>query len=78
MKNLIETSAFREQLQWAKNTLLGKAVINIKHGTTYYVKGITVDSETLELRVVYNDGINVFNDWDRPLNLFLRKFKSKY
>lgn len=69
---------FRAKFNAAKEQMIGKAFINIKHGTTYFVKGITIDSETLELRVVYNSETNPMDDWDRPLPLFLKKFKLKY
>lgn len=62
-----------DQLQWAKDTMIGKAFMNDKTLGIYYVKGITVDTETLELRVVYVDGVSV-NEWDRPLPLFIEKF----
>lgn len=61
------------QLQWAKDSLAGKTFMNNKTKGIYYVKGITVDTETLELRVIYVDGISE-NEWDRPLFLFMEKF----
>lgn len=64
------------QLQWAKDSLVGRAFINNKTKGIYYVKGITVDTETLELRVIYVDGISI-NEWDRPLTSFIQKF-TKY
>lgn len=63
-----------EQLQWAKDSLIGKTFINKKTKGIYYVKGITVDTETLELRVIYIDGVTE-NEWDRPLSLFIEKFE---
>lgn len=62
-----------KQLQWAKDTLVGKTFVNNKTLGVYYVKGITVDTETLELRVIYVDGVSI-NEWDRPLSLFIQKF----
>ena len=62
-----------EQLQWAKDTLVGKVFMNNKTLGIYYVKGITIDTETLELRVIYVDGVSV-NEWDRPLPLFIEEF----
>ena len=64
-----------EQAQWAKDTMIGKKFQNIKTEGIYYVTNITVDTETLELRVVYSDGVSI-NEWDRPLNLFIKKFKK--
>lgn len=64
-----------KQLQWAKKTMIGKVFENIKTKGVYYVKGITVDTETLELRVVYVDGVST-NEWDRPLPLFIEKFRE--
>lgn len=64
-----------EQLQWAKDSFVGKAFMNNKTLGVYYVKGITVDTETEELRVVYVDGVSV-NEWDRPLSLFIKKFSE--
>ena len=64
-----------EQFDWAKRTLVGKCFRNIKTNNIYYVKDITIDTETMELRVVYTDGIST-NDWDRPLNLFIQKFEE--
>ena len=62
-----------DQLQWAKNSLVGKTFMNKKTKGVYYVKEITVDTETLELRVIYVDGVSI-NEWDRPLSLFIEKF----
>lgn len=62
-----------QQLNWAKNSLVGKTFINNKTKGIYYVKNIVVDTETLELRVIYVDGVSV-NEWDRPLLSFLKKF----
>lgn len=62
-----------DQLQWAKDSLVGNTFMNKKTKGIYYVKGITVDTETLELRVIYVDGVSV-NEWDRPLSLFIEKF----
>lgn len=62
-----------DQLQWAKNSLVGNTFMNKKTKGVYYVKDITVDTETLELRVVYVDGVSI-NEWDRPLSLFIEKF----
>lgn len=62
-----------DQLQWAKDSLVGNTFMNKKTKGIYYVKGITVDTETLELRVIYVDGVSV-NEWDRPLSLFIKKF----
>lgn len=64
-----------EQAQWAKNTLVGKKFQNLKTKDMYYVTNITIDTETLELRVIYSDGVSI-NEWDRPLNLFIKKFKE--
>lgn len=62
-----------EQLNWAKETLVGKTFENKKTHVVYYVKSITVDSETMGLRVVYVDGVSD-NEWDRPLSLFIQEF----
>ena len=64
-----------EQAQWAKDTLVGKKFQNLKTKGVYHVSNITIDTETLELRVVYSDGVSI-NEWDRPLNLFIKKFKE--
>lgn len=64
-----------EQAQWAKDTMIGKKFQNLKTSGIYYVTNITIDTETLELRVVYSDGKST-NDWDRPLTLFIKKFKQ--
>lgn len=64
-----------EQAQWAKDTMIGNKYQNLKTKGIYYVTNITVDTETLELRVVYSDGVST-NEWDRPLNLFIQKFKE--
>ena len=64
-----------EQAQWAKETMIGKKFQNLKTKGIYYVTNITIDTETLELRVIYSDGVSV-NEWDRPLNLFIKKFKE--
>lgn len=71
----MKDKVLRKQMEFAKQSLIGKQFRNKKTKGVYYVKGITIDTETLELRVIYNDGINVFNDWDRPLNLFIQKFE---
>lgn len=71
MKNEI----LREQMEFAKRDMIGRAYRNKKTNKVYYVKGVTIDTETHELRVIYNDGINIHNDWDRPLNLFIQKFE---
>lgn len=63
----------QQQLKWAKSTMVNNSFINIKTQRKYYVKDIVVDTETLELRVVYTDGYSM-NDWDRPLELFIHKF----
>lgn len=63
----------QQQLKWAKSTMINKCFVNIKTQNKYYVKNIVVDTETLELRVVYTDGYSK-NDWDRPLDLFIHKF----
>lgn len=64
-----------KQAQWAKDTMIGKKFQNIKTNGIYYVTNITMDTETLELRVVYSDGVSI-NEWDRPLALFIKKFKE--
>ena len=64
-----------EQAQWAKDTMIGKKFQNLKTKGIYYVSNITVDTETLELRVIYSDGVSI-NEWDRPLALFIKKFKE--
>ena len=64
-----------EQAQWAKDTMIGKKFQNLKTSGIYYVTNITIDTEILELRVVYSDGKST-NDWDRPLTLFIKKFKQ--
>lgn len=64
-----------EQAQWAKDTMIGKKFQNLKTKCVYYVNNITVDTETLELRVIYSDGVSI-NEWDRPLALFIKKFKE--
>lgn len=64
-----------DQLQWAKESLIGNVYQNIKTKRLYYVKGITVDTETQELRVIYVDGVSD-NEWDRPLALFIEKFTT--
>ena len=64
-----------EQAQWAKDTMIGKKFQNLKTKCVYYVNNITVDTETLELRVIYSDGVSI-NEWDRPLALFIKKFKG--
>ena len=63
------------QLNWASRTLVGKKYINLKTQGLYVVKSIAVDTETLELRVIYSDGISI-NDWDRPLRMFIEKFRE--
>ena len=64
-----------DQLEWAKRSLVGNVYQNIKTKGMYYVKNITVDTETQELRVIYVDGVST-NEWDRPLALFLKKFTT--
>lgn len=64
-----------EQAKWAKDTMIGKKFQNLKTKSIYYAKNIAIDTETLELRVIYSDGVST-NDWDRPLNLFIEKFKK--
>lgn len=64
-----------EQIDWATRTLVGKKFINKKTKGLYIVKGIAVDTETEELRVIYFDGTST-NDWDRPLALFIEKFEE--
>lgn len=64
-----------EQAKWAKDTMIGRRFQNIKTKGIYYVTNITVDTETLELRVIYSDGVSM-NEWDRPLALFIEKFKE--
>lgn len=64
-----------EQIEWATRTLVGKKFINKKTKGLYIVKGIAVDTETEELRVIYFDGTSI-NDWDRPLALFIEKFEE--
>lgn len=71
----MKNEMLREQMEFAKRDMIGKAYRNKKTKKVYYVKGVTIDTETYELRVIYNDGINIFNDWDRPLNLFIEKFE---
>lgn len=63
-----------KQLDWAKTTMIGETFMNKKTKGIYYVKGVTVDTETMELRVIYVDGVST-NEWDRPLGLFIEKFK---
>ena len=62
-----------QQLKWAKSTMVNESFINIKTQNKYFVKDIVVDTETMELRVIYTDG-HSNNDWDRPLTLFIQKF----
>ena len=69
------SSVLIDQIQWAKATMLGKKFLNIKNESIYYVTNITIDTETLELRVIYSDGISI-NEWDRPLTMFVDKFKE--
>lgn len=64
-----------EQAQWAKSTMVGKKFQNLKTKGIYYVTNITIDTETLELRTIYSDGVST-DEWDRPLNLFIQKFKE--
>ena len=63
------------QALWAKSTMLGKKFLNIKNDNIYYVTNITIDTETLELRVVYSDWFSI-NEWDRPITMFMNKFKE--
>lgn len=69
------TQELLEQAQWAKETMIGKKFQNLKTKGIYYVTNITIDTETLELRVIYSDGVSI-NEWDRPLTLFIKKFKE--
>lgn len=64
-----------EQIDWATRTLVGKKFRNKKTKGIYIVKGIAVDTETEELRVIYCDGVST-NDWDRPMLLFIEKFEE--
>lgn len=64
-----------EQAQWAKETMIGKKFRNLKTKGIYYVTNVTIDTETLELRVIYSDGVSI-NEWDRPLSLFVKKFEK--
>lgn len=64
-----------EQAQWAKETMIGKKFRNLKTKGIYYVTNITIDTEILELRVIYSDGVSI-NEWDRPLSLFVKKFEK--
>lgn len=62
-----------EELLKAKN-LFGYMDVyrNNKNGNLYYVHGVAMHSETMEVTVVYVD--KAMQMWNRPWELFLEKF----
>lgn len=67
-------SNLKKQYQWAKSSLIGKKFRNLFTGNIYYATHVTIDDDTQELRVVYNDGITT-DEWDTPLTSFMKKFR---
>lgn len=62
------------QWDWANESFIGKAFTNKKNRQLYFPQYITVDTETMELRVVYSNSKYSFL-WDRPLEVFIQKFE---
>lgn len=58
---------------------IGEHYINKKTGKTYVIEGFSIDSETLETRVLYKRIEDFLLDqvWDRPIELFKVKFTNE-
>lgn len=77
MSKVLAESAVELTISISENLpteLIGQNWRNLKTGGIYRVIDVTVDSEDLKYRVVYQSGENPMH-WDRPHELFLEKFE---